>query len=300
VYDLCTRMTIKDVAEHMDMNWKTVKSIDKYYIKEQIESLRNINPKRIGVDEIAYRKGHNYLTVVRDLDLDAVIWVGFNRRKETLDEFFHLLGKEKRREISVVVTDMHKPYLASIRENCRQADVVIDKFHVIKMINEAIDEIRKREFAKADYDLRKKMKKMRFIILRRLRRLNDRQRENLYEMMALNDNLFQAYLLKEHISDIFDELSPADALERMKGWARNVNQSGLQPFIKVLGTIRRHIRGIYNYFKHQVTNAQSEGFNTKINIIRRKAYGFWDLEYFMLKIHQACGVMKLDGIQNGR
>jgi transposase len=293
-------MTIKDVAEHMEMNWKTVKSIDKHYIKEQIESLRNLNPERIGVDEIAYRKGHNYLTVVRDLDLEAVIWVGFNRRKETLDEFFHLLGKEKRREISVVVTDMHKPYLASINENCPQADVVIDKFHIIKMINEALDEIRKKAFAKADESIRKKMKRMRFVILRRLRRLNDKQRENLYEMMSYNDELFQAYLLKEHVSDIFDELDPVEALERLNGWAINVMHSGLKPFIEALGTIKRHVRGIVNYFKHQVTNAQSEGFNTKINIIRRKAYGFWDLEYFMLKIHQACGVMKLEGIQNGR
>jgi transposase len=136
-------MTIKDVSEIVGLNWKTVKAIDKHYIREQISSLRDIEPERIGVDEIAYRKGHNYLTVVRDFDLNAVIWIGLNRRKETLDQFFGLLGKTKCKKISVVVTDMHDPYIASVREHCPRADIVFDKFHIIKKINEALDEIRK-------------------------------------------------------------------------------------------------------------------------------------------------------------
>ena len=294
VYLLCQKMTITDVSEIAGMNWKSVKAIDKYYIKEQIGNLRDINPKRIGVDEIAYRKGHNYLTVVRDFDLNAVIWIGLNRRKETLDEFFRLIRKEKCREISIVVTDMHDPYIASIKEYCSQADLVFDKFHVIKKINEALDEIRKKEFADADENEKKNMKKKRFVILKRRKKLNERQEEDLYTLVANNDTLFQAYLLKEQVSDIFDELSLEDAWGRMNIWARNVMHSNLEPFEKVIKTMKRYSYGIYNYFKHQLTNAQSEGFNTKINIIRRKAYGFWDLEYFMLKIHQACGVMKLD------
>ena len=254
----------------------------------------------IGVDEISYRKGHKYLTIVRDFDLNAVIWIGINRRKETLDEFFRLIGKEKYRKISIVTTDMHDPYIASIKEYCPKADIVFDKFHVIMKINEALDKIRKKEFANADENQKKTMKKRRFVILKRGKNLNERQQEHLHTLMADNDPLFQAYLLKEQASHIFDELDPTVAWDRLNGWARNVVFTNLEPLNKVVKTMKRYAYGIYNYFKHQLTNAQSEGFNPKINVIRRKAYGFSDLDYFMLKIHQACGVMKLDDIQIGR
>ena len=300
VFDKCQTATIKDVSHETGLNWKTVKEIDKDYIRMNIEGLKKIHPERIGIDEIAYRKGHKYLTVVRDLDLGAVIWVGVGRKAETLDVFFQRIGPLKQREISVVVTDMWDPYLKSIRKHCPQADLVIDKFHIIKMVNEALDTIRKREFANASDTERRYYKRKRFVILRRRRTLNDRQEEALYDLMARNETLFQAYLLKEQVSDIFDEESPIEAWQRLNGWARNVKFSGLIPFKNVVKTMKRYYRGIFNYFKHQVTNAQAEGFNTKINIIRRKAYGFRDLEYFMLKILQACGVMRLGGTRNGR
>jgi transposase len=138
------------------------------------------------------------------------------------------------------------------------------------------------------------------VILRRRRTLNERQEEALYNLMARNETLFQANLLKEHVNDIFDEESPVEAWKRHNGWARNVKFSGLIPFLNVVKTMKRYFRRIFNYFEHRVTNAQAEGFNKKINIIRRKAYGFRDLEYFMLKIHQACGVMRLGETRNGR
>lgn len=294
VYELSQRMTIQDVSEVTHLNWKTVKNIDKHGIVKQLSRLDDISPERIGVDEIAYQKGHKYLTVVRDLDLNGVIWIGLKRRQETLDQFFKKIGKEKSKKIVVAVIDMWNPFIASITENCPNVDVVFDKFHVVKKAVEALDEIRKREFSIASDEERKNMKRKRFIILKREKNLEKHQRETLNTLLKQNEVLFKSYLLKEQISDIFDEKNMSVALGRLDEWEKNVTASNLEPFKRVVETMKRYFYGIRNYFKHQVTNAGSEGFNTKINIIRRRAYGFWDLEYFILKIYQTCGVMRFD------
>jgi len=287
-------MTLSDVSNITGLNWKTVKDIDKHYIKERLVKLKEITPRRLGVDEVAYEKGHKYLTVVRDLDLQRVIWIGVGRKKETLDGFFTLLGEKKQRLVTVVVLDMWDPYITSIHEFCPTADIVFDKFHIIKKINDALDKIRREEFAKAKNEERLRMKRKRFIILKRKKNLTENQQEQLQQLMEQNKPLYKGYLLKEQISDIFDEESYTQAMQRLQKWIENVRESELSSFKPVLKTFKRYSYGIQNYFLHHLTNAGSEGFNTKINIIRRKAYGFWDLDYFMLKIYQACGVMKIE------
>jgi len=292
IYRLCEKMTLSDISEITGLNWKTIKEIDIYYTKQRIESLHNLDPTRIGIDEVAYEKGHKYLTVVRDLDLNKVIWVGLERKESTLDAFFDELGWEKALRIEVAVLDMWDPYIASIKSHCPHVDIVFDKFHIVKYITEALDELRKQEFANAEEEDRKEMKRKRFLILRRNENLTEVQREALDKLMKLNENLYKGYLLKEQISDILDEKELGGAISRLEQWIRNVMDSGIEPFIKCVKTIRHYFYGIANYFRHHVTNAGSEGFNTKINIIRRKAYGYSDLDYFILKIFQACGVMK--------
>jgi len=300
VVRLSERMTVKDTSRITGLNWKTVKDIDKYYIRKRLVGLSDLIPRRLGIDEIAYEKGHKYLTVVRDLDLNRVIWIGLKRKKETLDSFFIALGKKKQRLITVVVLDMWDPYIASINEYCPKADIVFDKFHIIKMINKAVDTIRKQEFAKAKKEERIQMKRKRFIILKRGKNLTTDQKEKLQEIMENNEKLYKTYLLKEQISDIFDEETYETAMKRLQKWKKNVNESDITPFKKLLKTLKKYAYGVHNYFNYHITNAGSEGFNTKINVIRRKAYGFWDLEYFKLKIFQSCGVMRLDFTQKRR
>jgi transposase len=243
-------MTISDVRMVTGLDWKTVKDIDKYYIKKRLVGLQDITPTRLGVDEVAYEKGHKYLTVVRDLDLNKVIWIGIGRRKETLDDFFTLLGKKKQRLITVVILDMWDPYIASIKEHCSSADIVFDKFHFIKKVNEAVDSIRKQEFAKAKKEERIQMKRKRFIILKRGKNLTEDQQEKLRDIMKNNEELYKAYLLKEQISDIFDEDSYPAAMQRIERWKENVNASELPKFKTVLKTFKRYGYGIKNYFIH--------------------------------------------------
>jgi len=284
---LCQLMSLKDVAEVAGINWKAAKRIDKKYLSKLVAGLESITPTMLGVDEISYQKGHKYLTVVRDLTPRGVIWVGISRKKETLSKFFNELGKEKCRKIKVVVLDMWDPYIASVKENT-DAEIVFDKFHIAKKITEALDKVRRQEFAKADPELKKKFKKKRFVILKRGKRLDKRNQETLRDLMKENEKLYQAYLLKEQVLDIFDEEDEKTALKRLDKWFENVEKAGLEQFKAVVKTIRSYFYGIMNYFKHRLTNAASEAFNNKINVIKRRAYGFQDLEYFMLKILQSC------------
>ena len=286
---LCQVMCIKDAAKEMRIGWETTKNIDKKNAYQYLVDFALVVPKRIGIDEIAYEKGHKYLTIFRDVDLNKVIWVGKSRTKETLDGFFHQLGIEKSWKIEIVVMDMWDPYIASVRANTN-ASLVFDKFHIAKKINEAVDKVRRKEFAKADKEEQKMMKKKRFLILSRQKRLDDEKRETLQDLMNLNSNLYTAYLLKEQVLDIFDEPDEATAIKRLHRWFENVTDAGVEQLQEVVKTIKHYVYGVYNYFKHRITNAQSEGFNNKINVIKRRAYGFRDLEYFKLKILQSCGL----------
>lgn len=287
VAGFCREMSILEVARQFRLDWKTVKEIDKHGIRDGLKDLRTFSPVRIGVDEVAYEKGHRYLTVVRDIDQGCVLWVGRGRKKEALDGFFLELGI-KREGILVCCMDMWDPYIASVRE-WTTADIVFDKFHIAKKMNEALDDLRRKLLAKKDPAERKMMKHKRFLVLRRKKNVPDDRREELASLLEANQPLFKGYVLKEELLDILDEESLLDAILRFSVWTKNVAEAGIEEFMTVLKTLKHYWYGIKNMFKYHLTNAGSEGFNNKIGLVKRRAYGFHDLEYFMLKIIQACG-----------
>lgn len=242
VFRLCKYMTVLDVAELLGLSWLTVKKIDKKYLSQLNVGLENLNPTRIGVDEVAYQRGYNYLTVVRDIDLGKVIWIGFSRTKETLDSFFKELGLLKSYAVKVVVLDMWDPYISSVREYTN-ADIVFDKFHIAKKVNEAVDTVRKQEFAKADPVERKEMKHKRFLILSRSKNLPEEKRHELKQLMQQNETLYQTYLLKEQALDIFDETNAETALIRLMEWVNNTMTSGITAFDNVIKTMMDYLYG---------------------------------------------------------
>lgn len=286
---LCERTTIKDAAEICKIDWKTAKNIDKKALSKLKIGLDSISPTEIGIDEVAYQKGHNYLTIVRELEANKVIWIGIGRKKEVLDAFFKELGSEKTARIKVAVMDMWDAYIASVKEHCPKADIVFDKFHVSKKVNESLDNLRKLEFKKADQIEKKDMKHKRFLILSRNKNLENDQKESIEDLKSINAKLYEGYLLKEQILDVFDEMDPLIAMRRLIIWIANVREAKMTVFEAVINTILNYLYGIMNYFKHRITNAGAEAVNNKINVIKRMAYGFRDLEYFKLKILQKCG-----------
>lgn len=289
VVSLCEKMSLKEAAEVTNLDWKTVKNIDREYIRSLLPDIATLVITRIAIDEIAIMKGHKYFTIIRDYDTGVAIRIMFGRTYEETAKALASLGKEKLANIRFASLDMWDPYIKAIKEQCPNAELVFDKFHVVKKVNEALDKIRKKEFANAEVDERINMKHKRFVILKREENLNQKQKEELQMLMQSNQKLYKAYLLKEQVLSIFDDKTSTfeQIKERIHLWFENILSNQLEEFYSVVDTMRNYLHGILNYFRYGMTNAIAEGFNTKINIIKRRAYGFRDLEYFMLKIYQS-------------
>jgi transposase len=284
---LCVHMCIKESSQVVALDWKTVKNIDKMSMRESLVSLDHACPRVLGVDEIAYEKGHKYLTVVRDVENGCVLWTGIGRKEVTLDLFFAVLGYKRSMQVKAVVMDMWDPYIASVRKNTR-AEIVFDKFHIAKKASECIDAIRMKKFCNAGKEDRKNWKDKRFLILGRKKNLTEEKKERLQELLELNQPLYKAYLLKEQLLDIMDGHHQNIAAFRIQTWKDNVIESELKEFQGLVKTLDHYMYGVIAYFKHRIINAGSEGFNNKINNIKRRSYGLQDLEYFMLKILTTC------------
>lgn len=289
VVSLAEKMSLKEVAEIVRLDWKAVKNIDREYIRSLLPNISTLEIKRIAIDEIAIMKGHKYFTIIRDYDTGIAIKIVFGRTYEETAKALASLGQERLAKILYASLDMWDPYIRAIKEQCPNVELIFDKFHVVKKVNEALDSVRKKEFANAEPDERINMKHKRFVILKRGENLNQKQKEELNMLMQSNEKLYKAYLLKEQALSIFDDkTSTFDQItERFDAWFSNILSNEMEEFYAVVDTIRHYFYGILNYFRYDMTNAIAEGFNTKINIIKRRAYGFRDLEYFMLKIYQS-------------
>jgi transposase len=289
VVTLCELMSIKDVAKITKLDWKTVKEIDFYYLKSMLPDISKLNVTRIAIDEIAIMKGHKYFTIIRDYDTGIVLKIGFGRAYQDVVHALSQLNPEKLSAIKYVSMDMWDPYIKAIKEFCPNAEIVFDKFHVVKKVNEGLDKVRRLIFSNAEFSERINVKRKRFLILSRNKNLSQDKQEDLETLILNNERLYWAYLLKEQILSIFDDkISTFEQIKaRLTQWMENVLSNEIEEFYDAVETIRRHFEGILNYFRYGMTNAIAEGFNTKINIIKRRAYGFVDLAYFMLKICQS-------------
>lgn len=234
-------------------------------------------------------KGHKYLTIIRDYDTGVTIKMVLGRGYEEVLKALLELGEERLAKILFASMDMWDPYIKAIKEACPNVVLIFDKFHVVKKVNEALDKVRKKEFASASDEERLNMKRKRYVILHREKNLNNEQKEELNHLIKSNEKLHKAYLLKEQVLSIFDDTqSTFDQIKlRITQWMENILSNEMEEFYDVVKTIRNYYDGVMNYFKYGMTNAIAEGFNTKINIIKRRAFGFRDVEYFMLKIFQS-------------
>jgi transposase len=285
----CEESTLKEVARRYKLDWKTVKEIDRAYVKTMLPKVDDLNIRRIAIDEIAIMKGHKYFTVIRDYDNGVAVKIFFGRGYKETSEALASLGKDKLEKIRFASLDMWDPYIKAVQEQCPNAKLVFDKFHVVKKVNEALDKVRKMEFTKASQEEKLNMKRKRWIILKREHNLKKNQKESLDKLMQNNDKLYKAYLLKEQILSIFDDKKSTfeNICIRIKTWIENILSNGLEEFSDVIKTIQNYMYGILNYFRYNMTNAIAEGFNTKINVIKRRAFGYRDIEYFILKIYQS-------------
>jgi transposase len=279
------------VAELEGLDKTTVYRIDKKWL-ERREALRpDWEVKRLGIDEIAIRKGQRYATVFYDLDRREVVGMVLSRRERAVSRFFRRWGKKKCRAVQAVCMDLWAPYLNSVRRHLKKAAVVFDKFHVYTYLSEAIEAVRRHEQQIADDKTGQLIKGTRWLWLKAKGNLKRKEKYTLAEIMKVNRRLQRAYVLKEDFDAFYASDNAEEAARFLKDWTRRCKQSRLEPFVALAKRLNRWAHGILTFFTHRITNGISEGINNLIKVLKRKAYGFGDFDYFRLKILDATGAL---------
>lgn len=283
----CRQSSLKDVAKELYLDWDTVKTLDKQYMRLQLDRVGMPGPKVIGVDEISVKKGHDYRIVVSDLIRKRPIWFGgIDRSEASMDLFFEALGEKKSAGIRLAVMDMWKPFRKSTQQKAPKAAILFDKFHVMRHLGEALDKIRKSEYARLEGKARRYIKGQKYTLLSNRENLTLEGRTALKTLLAANKRLNTAYLLKESFGQLWNYQREAYARRFFDNWRAALKWQRLKPFEKFAEMIERHWDGIAAFCKpeNKVSLGFVEGLNNKIRVIQRRAYGIRDEEYLRLKI----------------
>jgi transposase len=279
-------MTILDVARHLNVSWDLIKDIQKRdlswrYAKPKLKHLR-----AIAIDEIAVAKGHRYLTVVMDLENGAVVFVGDGKGADALKPFWKRLRPSKAK-IEAVAIDMSAAYRGAVTTHLRTAKIVFDRFHVVKLFNEKLSDLRRALYNEATEVMHKQvLKGTRWLLLKNSENLDTTKDEKrkLDEALKLNQPLATAYYMKEDLRRFWEQPGKGFATTFLDGWIRRASSSGIRALQQMAKTLASHRSGLLAYYDVMITSGPMEGTNNKIKTMKRQAYGFRDMEFFKLKI----------------
>ncbi len=288
ILELRQHMSIRAVSDYFHLRWHTVKELEKKYLKKKFDKIQTAHIKAVGIDEIHVGRGMQnaqFLTVVRDLESGAVIHVGNGKGIEALAG---ALGKLKKSKLKIVTMDMANAYSTWISENFPQAHIVFDHFHVIKLMNDKLDLVRRRVTAKLDEVQKKQLKGLRFIFLKNNEDLPEDAKTILRNMRGDFQDLGDAYMFKEALRTIYWRAKTSyHANIAFHRWCKLAEETHIPELQTMAKTIRDKLDGIVSFWTYRhINNARMEGFNNKIRWLIKQAYGFRDYEYFKLKIYQ--------------
>ena len=286
---LCRHMTISAVAKHFGLRWETVKNIDKAHLEDTLPSLipeELTNLKYLGVDEVARAKGHDYMTLVYDLVSGQLIWVQAGRTADTLSQFLNVLPEPTKQGILAVAMDLGPAYQKAVRESLPNADIVFDRFHVMQNFSKAIDNQRRLEFRKANDAQKELIAGSRYLLLKNSEKLSEAQNNKLQTLLHENKNINSLYILKEQLQLLWSNSTYTAMETTLEAWCQLADETDMTYIKKFAKSLRRHKIGICNYAKYHLTTARIEAGNVGIGLIRKRARGIRDTDYFALKIRQ--------------
>jgi transposase len=284
--DLGRRMTIRDVAQHLGVSWDVIKDLQKRDLSRRFAKPKLKHLRHLAIDEIAIAKGHRYLTVVLDLDSGAVVFVGDGKGAKALTPFWKRLRGSKAK-IEAVAMDMAPAYRAAVSTHLPKATIVFDRFHVMKLFNEKLSDLRRALHREATDVMQKKvLKGTRWLLLKAAENLDKDKDEKsrLEEALALNKSLATAYYLKEDLRQFWEQPGKKFATLFLDGWLKRAESSGIKTLQQMAQSLAAHRSGLLAYYDFMITSGPMEGTNNKIKTMKRQAYGFRDREFFKLKI----------------
>lgn len=237
--------------------------------------------KCIGIDEISYSKGHKYATVVYDLDRACVLWVGPGKGRETIDDFFTAqLSAYQRKQIKWACCDMSQAYIGAIEAHCPNAKLVLDRFHIAKALNEALDEVRKEQWRNASGEERKTLKGLRWLLFKHSSNRSKKDSRILNALGKGNRRIHRAWVLKDEFEQFWQYKALWAAQRFLKGWMTTALKSRLEPIRKFVATLRRNLHRILPFIETRLTNATAEGLNRIIRMTKNRASGYRTLDAF--------------------
>jgi transposase len=283
--ELCRHMTLKDVADHLLVSWDTLKEIQTKHLKRRFGKPKLHQLQQIAIDEIHIGKGHRYLTVVLNLLTGAVVFVGDGKGVDALKPFWKRL-RRSHAKIEAVATDMSPAYIRAVRDNIRGAVHVFDHFHVLKLFNDKLSAFRRQLFHQLTAHGQKLLKGTRWLLLKNPENLDPqkKERQRLERALRLNEPLALVYYMKEDLRQIWLQPSQHAARLFLEDWLARARVAGIAMLEQFADTLHQHQEGILNYYKYAISTGPLEGTNTKIQLMKRQAYGYRDHAFFKLKI----------------
>lgn len=244
----------------------------------------------IGVDELSYRRHHEYVTVVVDHESRRIVWAARGKSAETLRRFFEELGPERCANLEAVTMDLSAAYIKAVNEASPEATLIFDRFHVQRLVHDALDETRRDEVREAPgVDAKAALKNTRWALQKNPWNLNEVETQTLAQLERTNRRLFRAHLLKESLAAILDGRQVNVAQRRLHQWIAEARRSRLPHFRRVAGTIEKHLDGILEYIRMRLTNGLVEGLNGKARAITRRAFGFHSASALIAMLFLCCG-----------
>ena len=291
---LARELSWQGTARQYGLNWKSVATIVKRAVQYGLRHRKRPPVHVIGMDEVSRRKGQVYLTVVYDLERRVLLWVGDDRTEEAVRPFFTKeMGARRCRTLQVVCMDMWAAYAKLVREHAPNAQILFDRFHIVKHLNEAVDAVRRELWRRLTSQERTTFKGTRWLLLKNPWNLKDDQKERLSTLVQWNTPLVRAWYLKEAFQLFWTYKQPWRAQQHLKKWIRSAMRSKLEAFKKFAQMLRSHLDGILPWTKTRVSNGTVEGMNNKIKSISHRSFGFRTAENFIAAIYHCCARLPL-------
>jgi len=285
--------SVSQACELLGIGWETAHEIMRRAVERGLERRQLETLKHLGMDEKSFGRGQSYITLLTDLEQSRVINVVEERTSEAAAALWRTLSPEQKDTVQAVAVDMWEPFIQAIQKEVPQADIVHDKFHVSKYLGEAVDKVRRAEHKELLAQGDETLKGTRQLWLYNPQNFSPQQRHEFASLKDLHLKVARAWAAKELFSEFWNYQEPGWARRFFKGWFGWVSRSQLKPLVEVARMLKRHLDNLLTYLKHHITNAVTEGLNSKIQSIKAAARGFRSFRNYRIRILFFCGKLSL-------
>ena len=290
---LLASATVSQACELLGLSWDTAQQIMSRAVGRGLERRQLEGLKRLGMDEKSFKRGHSYITLLTDLDQSRVLDVAEERTTEAADRLWETLSPEQKQAVEAVAVDMWEPFIQTIQQQVPEADIVHDKFHVSKYLGEAVDKVRRQEHKELMAQGDETLKGTRQLWLYNPQNFSPDQAEEFSTLKDLQLKVARAWAAKELFSKFWEYQEEGWARRFFKDWFGWVSRSRLKPVVEVAQMLKRHLDNLLTYLKHHITNAVTEGLNSKIQSLKAAARGFRNFANYRIRILFFCGKLNL-------